>query len=63
MRCVMVLAAALGTRVVLLGFLEATSIPGNNMLYLSPVAPSAGFVAGTAIAWFSVLRLRRDPAA
>jgi hypothetical protein len=37
----LVLAAAVGTRVVLLGFLEATSIPSNNMLYLSPVAPIA----------------------
>ncbi len=33
------LAAAIVTRVVLLGFLEATSIPSNNMLYLFPVAP------------------------
>ena len=35
------LAAAVGARVVLLGFLDATSIPSNNMLYLSPVAPIA----------------------
>lgn len=34
-----VLLAAVSTRVTLLGFLEATSIPSNNMLYLSPVAP------------------------
>lgn len=33
------LAAAIATRVVLLGFLEATSIPSNNMLYLFPLAP------------------------
>lgn len=31
--------AAIVTRVVLLGFLEATSIPSNNMLYLTPVLP------------------------
>jgi hypothetical protein len=35
------LVAAVGTRIILLGFLEATSIPSNNMLYLSPVAPMA----------------------
>jgi hypothetical protein len=35
------LAAAVAARVVLLGFLDATSIPSNNMLYLSPVAPMA----------------------
>jgi hypothetical protein len=33
------LAAAVVSRVVLLGFLEATSIPSNNMLYLGPVVP------------------------
>lgn len=33
------LVAAVGTRVLLLGFLDATSIPSNNMLYLSPVVP------------------------
>lgn len=33
------LAAAIVTRVVLLAFLEATSIPSNNMLYLFPLAP------------------------
>ena len=35
------LVAATGARVILLGFLEATSIPSNNMLYLVPVAPMA----------------------
>ena len=35
------LVAALSARVVLLGFLEATSIPSNNALYLSPVVPLA----------------------
>lgn len=33
------LLAAIASRVVLLGFLEATSIPSNNLLYLLPVAP------------------------
>lgn len=32
-------AAAITTRVALLGFLEATSIPSNNMLYLFPLVP------------------------
>lgn len=35
------LVAAVGTRVLLLGFLDATSIPSNNMLYLSPAIPMA----------------------
>lgn len=35
------LAVAVATRVVLLGFLEATSIPSNNMLYLFPAVPMA----------------------
>lgn len=35
------LAAAISSRVVLLGFLEATSIPSDNMLYLSPLVPLA----------------------
>jgi hypothetical protein len=38
---VLALAAATTTRVVLLGFLDATSLPANNMLYLTPVAPIA----------------------
>ena len=33
------LVAAVGARVLLLGFLEATSIPSNNMLYLLPAVP------------------------
>ena len=33
------LVVALGARVVLLAYLEATSIPSNNMLYLFPVVP------------------------
>ena len=35
------LIAAVGSRVILLGFLDATSIPSNNMLYLVPVVPMA----------------------
>lgn len=35
------LAAAVAMRVGLLGFLEATAIPSNNILYLSPVVPMA----------------------
>lgn len=35
------LVAAVATRVVLLGFLDATSIPSNNLLYLTPVLPLA----------------------
>ena len=35
------LVAAIVARVGLLGFLEATAIPSNNMLYLSPVVPMA----------------------
>jgi len=33
------LMAAVGARVLLLGFLDATSIPSNNALYLFPVVP------------------------
>lgn len=33
------IAGGIITRVVLLGFLEATSIPSNNMLYLFPLVP------------------------
>lgn len=33
------IAGGIITRVLLLGFLEATSIPSNNMLYLSPLVP------------------------
>ena len=32
-------------RVMLLGFLEATSIPSDNLLYLTPVTPMAFAVA------------------
>ena len=36
---VLMLVATVGARVALLAVLEATSIPSNNMLYLSPVVP------------------------
>lgn len=35
------LGAAVTVRVLMLGFLDATSIPSDNMLYLSPVVPLA----------------------
>ncbi len=43
------LIAAILSRVVLLGFLEATSIPSNNMLYLSSVAPMTLALIPTAL--------------
>lgn len=48
------LAAAVASRVLLLGFLEATSIPSNNMLYLSPAAPLALLF----VLWVAVLAAR-----
>jgi hypothetical protein len=39
------LLAAVAARVALLGFLDATSLPSNNLLYLSPAVPEA-LVAG-----------------
>ena len=51
------LAAAIVTRVVLLGFLEATSIPSNNMLYLFPVVPIA--MAMVALMFFTAIRFLR----
>lgn len=54
---VFALSAAVGTRVILLGFLNATSIPGNNMLYLSPVVPMAiALIPTTLIGIISVIR-------
>lgn len=50
-----VLAAALLTRVALLGFLEATSIPSNYILYLFPVVPLA--LAMPVIVLWSTARL------
>ena len=57
----LVLAAALGTRVVLLGFLEATSIPSNNMLYLSPVAPIALALVPAVLFGIAALYRNREP--
>jgi len=48
------LVAAVGTRVILLGFLEATSIPSNNILYLSPVMPIALALVPTV--FFGIMR-------
>ncbi|MBX9832461.1 MAG: hypothetical protein K2X78_05390, partial [Burkholderiaceae bacterium] len=44
------LTAAVAVRVLLLGFLEATSIPSNNMLYLSPALPLALVLVPLALA-------------
>lgn len=57
----LVLAAAVGTRVVLLGFLEATSIPSNNMLYLSPVAPIALALVPAVLFGIAALYRNREP--
>jgi hypothetical protein len=51
------LVGAAGTRIILLGFLEATSIPSNNMLYLSPVAPIALALIPTVL--FGVIALAK----
>ncbi len=57
----LVLAAAVGARVVLLGFLEATSIPSNNMLYLSPVAPIALALVPAVLFGIAALYRNREP--
>lgn len=53
-------AGGIITRVILLGFLEATSIPSNNMLYLFPLVPFSlalapivfwGIIQSPAIRW------------
>ena len=43
----------------LLGFLAATSIPANNVLYLTPVVPMALVLAP--FVFFLALRMRREP--
>lgn len=48
------LMAAVVTRLVLLGFLEISSIPSNNILYLTPAVPMA--LALPAIVGWTVLR-------
>lgn len=50
------LAAAVTTRVVLLGFLDATSIPSNNMLYLFPLVPLS--LAMLPVVFWGVMRWR-----
>lgn len=54
------LVAAVATRVMLLAFLEATSIPSNNMLYLLPVMPMV--LAVLPVVFFGLLRLARPVA-
>lgn len=51
------LAAAVAARIVLLGFLDATSIPSNNLLYLLPAAPFA--LALVPVVLFGVLAAAR----
>lgn len=54
------LLAALGARVALLGFLEATSIPSDNDLYLMPASPMAlALVPCVALLLFEAWRQRR----
>ena len=52
------LVLAVVTRVLLLGFLEATSIPSDNMLYLAPVTPMALALAPCVL--FLALAMRRE---
>ncbi len=67
---ILILTALLGavaSRVGLLGFLEATSIPSNNMLYLLPVVPIyllfvVSSVGACAAAFRSFLHSKRVPA-
>lgn len=61
------LGVAVATRVGLLGFLEATSIPSNNVLYLSPALPFfLLFIAlapslAVAETWRGIRRWRKGP--
>jgi hypothetical protein len=52
------LMLAVVARVLLLGFLEATSIPSDNMLYLAPVTPMA--LAFAPCVLFLALAMRRE---
>jgi hypothetical protein len=57
------LLAAILSRVLLLGFLEATSIPSNNLLYLLPAVPIyLSFIVASIAAGTGVIRsvVRRD---
>lgn len=54
------LVAAVGTRVILLGFLDATSIPSNNMLYLVSVAPMALALIPTVLFGIIVFAKKND---
>jgi hypothetical protein len=54
------LLAAIATRVALLGFLDATSIPSDNDLYLLPVSPMAlALMPCVALLAFEAWRQRR----
>ncbi len=56
------LVLAIAMRVVLLGFLDATSIPSDNMLYLAPVTPMALAMAPCVLFLaIDILRRRRAP--
>lgn len=50
------LTTAVATRVVLLGLLDATSIPSNNVLYVSPAVPMLLAFAPCVAAWILGLR-------
>lgn len=52
------LATAVATRVVLLGLLDATSIPSNNLLYVSPAVPMLLAFAPCVAAWLLGRRSR-----
>lgn len=54
------LTAAVVSRVLLLGFLDATSMPSNSMLYLSPVVPLALLLLPTVL-WGAFRVFRRGP--
>jgi hypothetical protein len=52
------LIAAVASRVVMLGFVEATWLPSNNILYLSPVVPLALALMPTVL--FGVIAFARN---
>lgn len=51
--------AAVATRIALLAFLDATAIPSNNLLYLSPAVPFALALGPAAIIWAVGAYVRR----
>ena len=61
---VLALVLAMGMRVALLGFLAATSIPRNDLLYLTPAAPMAlAFMPCVLFLGLDLLRRKADVAA